>query len=91
MKDLFTPLNFGLDETLDMLREQVNNFACEAIAPLASQADQDNQFPNQLWTLMGEMGLLGVTVSEEYGGATWDIWLMLLPWKKLVGHRLLSV
>ncbi|MGF1716556.1 isovaleryl-CoA dehydrogenase [Photobacterium chitinilyticum] len=69
MKDLFTPLNFGLDETLGMLREQVNNFACEAIAPLASQADQDNQFPNQLWTLMGEMGLLGVTVSEEYGGA----------------------
>jgi len=69
MKDLFTPLNFGLDETLNMLREQVNNFACEAIAPLASQADQDNQFPNQLWTLMGEMGLLGVTVSEEYGGA----------------------
>jgi len=69
MKDLFTPLNFGLDETLNMLREQVNNFACEAIAPLASQADQDNQFPNQLWTLMGEMGLLGVTVSEKYGGA----------------------
>ncbi|MGF1729425.1 isovaleryl-CoA dehydrogenase [Photobacterium kasasachensis] len=69
MKDLFTPLNFGLDDTLDMLREQVNNFANEAIAPLAAQADQDNQFPNQLWPLMGEMGLLGVTVSEEYGGA----------------------
>lgn len=69
MKDLFSPFNFGLGETLDMLREQVNNFAAEAIAPLAAQADQDNQFPNQLWTLMGEMGLLGVTVSEEYGGA----------------------
>ncbi|MCW8329302.1 isovaleryl-CoA dehydrogenase [Photobacterium sp. SDRW27] len=69
MRDLFTPLNFGLGETLDMLREQVNHFAIESIAPLAAQADHDNQFPNQLWPLMGEMGLLGVTVSEEYGGA----------------------
>ncbi|ELR65668.1 Isovaleryl-CoA dehydrogenase [Photobacterium marinum] len=69
MKDLFSPLNFGLGETMDMLREQVNSFAAENIAPLAGQIDQDNQFPNQLWPLMGEMGLLGVTVDEKYGGA----------------------
>ncbi|UTV30117.1 isovaleryl-CoA dehydrogenase [Photobacterium atrarenae] len=69
MKDLFTPLNFGLGETLDMLRAQVNHFAAETIAPLAGKIDLDNQFPNQLWPVLGEMGLLGVTVDETYGGA----------------------
>ena len=69
MKDLFTPFDFGHGETLDMLREQVNNFAAETIAPLAAKADQENQFPSQLWPQMGEMGLLGVTVGEEFGGA----------------------
>ncbi|PSW20300.1 isovaleryl-CoA dehydrogenase [Photobacterium sanctipauli] len=69
MKDMFTSFNFGLGETIDMLREQVNHFADNTIAPLATQIDQDNQFPNQLWPQLGEMGLLGVTISEEYGGA----------------------
>ncbi|MGR5142155.1 isovaleryl-CoA dehydrogenase [Photobacterium sp. DNB23_23_1] len=69
MKDSFTPLNYGLGETIDMLREQVNGFAEQAILPLAADIDRNNQFPNHLWPLMGEMGLLGVTVSEEYGGA----------------------
>lgn len=69
MKDRFTPLNFGLGETIDMLREQINGFAEQTIAPLAEQIDRDNQFPNHLWPILGEMGLLGVTVSEEYGGA----------------------
>ncbi|MGR5062778.1 isovaleryl-CoA dehydrogenase [Photobacterium sp. DNB22_13_2] len=69
MKDSFTPLNYGLGETIDMLREQVNGFAEQAILPLAADIDKSNQFPNHLWPLMGEMGLLGVTVSEEYGGA----------------------
>lgn len=69
MKDRFTPLNFGLGETIDMLREQINGFAEQTIAPLAEQIDRDNQFPNHLWPILGEMGLLGVTVNEEYGGA----------------------
>ncbi|GAB6260516.1 isovaleryl-CoA dehydrogenase [Photobacterium sp. 53610] len=69
MKDLFTPLNFGLGETLDMLREHVNHFAADAIAPLAEQIDKDNLFPAHLWEKLGNMGLLGVTVSEEFGGA----------------------
>ncbi|UTM60041.1 isovaleryl-CoA dehydrogenase [Photobacterium sp. CCB-ST2H9] len=69
MKDLFTPLNFGLGETLDMLRVHVNHFAADAIAPLAEQIDKDNLFPAHLWEKLGNMGLLGVTVSEEFGGA----------------------
>ncbi|WP_050910610.1 isovaleryl-CoA dehydrogenase [Vibrio campbellii] len=69
MKSSYTPLNFGLGEAIDMLRDHVNAFATEHIAPIASDIDRDNQFPNHLWPKFGEMGLLGVTVDEEFGGA----------------------
>ncbi|MGU3700784.1 isovaleryl-CoA dehydrogenase [Vibrio alginolyticus] len=69
MKSTYTPLNFGLGDTIDMLREHVNAFATEHIAPIAAAIDRDNQFPNHFWPLLGEMGLLGVTVDEELGGA----------------------
>ncbi|WP_305463238.1 isovaleryl-CoA dehydrogenase [Photobacterium leiognathi] len=69
MQSLYTPLNFDLGETANMLREQVNLYASEHVAPLASQIDCNNQFPLHLWQSLGEMGLLGVTVSEQYGGA----------------------
>lgn len=65
----YPTLNFGLGEDIDMLREHVYNFAQKEIAPLAEKSDEDNQFPNQLWTQFGDMGLLGVTVSEEFGGS----------------------
>ncbi|MDT8802876.1 isovaleryl-CoA dehydrogenase [Vibrio vulnificus] len=69
MKDRFQPLNFGLGETIDLLREQVNAFASEQIAPLAAEIDRTNHFPDHLWGKLGDMGLHGVTVSEDYGGA----------------------
>ncbi len=69
MKSTYTPLNFGLGDTIDMLREHVSAFATEHIAPIAAEIDRDNQFPSHLWPLLGEMGLLGVTVDEELGGA----------------------
>ncbi|ELV8723723.1 isovaleryl-CoA dehydrogenase [Vibrio harveyi] len=69
MKSSYTPLNFGLGETIDMLRDHVNAFATEHIAPIAADIDRDNQFPNHLWSKFGDMGLLGVTVDEEFGGA----------------------
>ncbi|GLR05841.1 acyl-CoA dehydrogenase [Vibrio hyugaensis] len=69
MKSSYTPFNFGLGETIDMLRDHVNAFATEHIAPIAADIDRDNQFPNHLWSKFGEMGLLGVTVDEEFGGA----------------------
>jgi isovaleryl-CoA dehydrogenase len=62
-------LDFDLGETADMLREQVAAFAAAEIAPLAAEIDRSNQFPMALWPKMGEVGLLGVTVEEEYGGA----------------------
>ncbi|MGB3726740.1 MAG: isovaleryl-CoA dehydrogenase [Glaciecola sp.] len=65
----YPTLNFGLGEDIDMLREHVYNFAQKEISPLAQKADEDNNFPNQLWPQLGDMGLLGVTVSEEFGGS----------------------
>ncbi len=61
--------DFDLGETADMLREQVANFAAAEIAPRADEIDRSNDFPMDLWPKMGAMGLLGVTVDEEYGGA----------------------
>ncbi|HAT4684343.1 TPA: isovaleryl-CoA dehydrogenase [Legionella pneumophila subsp. pneumophila] len=69
MSLMYTGLDFQLGETYDMLRDSVNQFAQTEIAPLAAQIDEKNTFPNHLWRKLGEMGLLGITVSEEYGGA----------------------
>ncbi|MEO2265925.1 isovaleryl-CoA dehydrogenase [Pseudoalteromonas pernae] len=66
---LYKELNFGLGETADMIRSHVNSFASAEIAPLAEKTDVENQFPNELWPQLGEMGLLGMTVDEQYGGA----------------------
>ena len=61
-------LNFDLGEDLDMLRESVAQFAAAEITPLAAECDETNQFPLALWRKLGEQGLLGMTVEEEYGG-----------------------
>lgn len=66
---LYKELNFGLGETADMIRDHVNSFASQEITPLAEKTDLDNAFPNQLWPQLGEMGVLGMTASEELGGA----------------------
>jgi isovaleryl-CoA dehydrogenase len=62
-------LNFDLGETVDMLRAQVQAFAADEIAPRAAAIDRDNAFPADLWRKMGDLGVLGITVEEEYGGA----------------------
>ena len=64
----FPSLNFDLGDTVDMLRDAVYNFAQSEIAPIAADIDRCNEFPNQLWPKLGEMGLLGITVPESYGG-----------------------
>ncbi|HAU1605367.1 TPA: isovaleryl-CoA dehydrogenase [Legionella pneumophila] len=69
MSVMYTGLDFQLGETYNMLRDSVNQFAQTEIAPLAAQIDEKNTFPNHLWRKLGEVGLLGITVSEEYGGA----------------------
>jgi isovaleryl-CoA dehydrogenase len=61
--------NFNLGETLDILRAQIRTFAEQEIRPIAAQIDRDNSMPRDLWNKMGDMGLLGITVEETYGGA----------------------
>ena len=68
MNAAYPTLNFGLGEDIDMLRDMVQQFASEVIAPQAAEIDRNNEFPLPLWKQMGELGLLGITVSEEYGG-----------------------
>jgi isovaleryl-CoA dehydrogenase len=64
----FHTLDFNLGETIAMLRETVQQFAAVEIAPRAAEIDRSNQFPTDLWRKMGQLGLLGITVEEEYGG-----------------------
>jgi len=61
--------DFGLGENADLLRDSVRSFAADEIAPRAADIDRKNEFPNDLWGKMGSLGILGVTVEEEYGGA----------------------
>ena len=65
----FLEMNFGLEEEINMLRQQVNAFAAAEIAPRAAAIDRENNFPMDLWKKFGDMGLLGITVPEEYGGS----------------------
>ena len=65
----YPSLNFDLGETADLMRDAVQQFAQAEIAPRAAEIDRSNEFPNELWPQLGEMGLLGITVPEEYGGS----------------------
>jgi isovaleryl-CoA dehydrogenase len=65
----FPALNFDLGETADQLRASVRGFTADEIAPIAAEIDRTNEFPRQLWTKLGELGLHGITVEEEYGGS----------------------
>ncbi len=65
----WTGFDFGLGEDVDRLRQSVAGFASDRIAPRAAEIDRTNTFPRELWPQMGELGLLGITVEEEWGGA----------------------
>ena len=65
----YPTLNFDLGDTADMLRDSVRSFTSDKIAPLADEIDKSNKFPRELWPQLGDLGVLGITVEEEYGGA----------------------
>ena len=69
MLNSFRGLDFDLGDTVDALRDQVANFSADEIAPRAAAIDAENDFPADLWRKFGELGVLGITAPEEYGGA----------------------
>ena len=96
----YPSLNFGLGETIDMLREQTRNLVDAELAPRAAEIDRENQFPQDMWRRFGGMGLLGITVPEEYGGSGggsmtalvaaargWGIWRMWWRWRRSAVDR----
>ena len=62
-------LEHDLGEELDLLRDSVRSFAADRIAPRAAEIDRSNEFPRDLWPELGALGLHGITVEEEFGGA----------------------
>ncbi len=69
MSNTLPEFNHALGETADMIRDSVRSFASDRIAPRADDIDRDNKFPRDLWPELGELGVLGITVEEEWGGA----------------------
>ncbi len=69
LSNQYPTLNFDLGESADMLRDSVRGFAADEIAPRAAEIDRTNEFPNELWRKFGDLGVLGITAEEEYGGA----------------------
>ena len=67
-QNAYPTLNFNLGETADMIRETVASFAAKEIAPIAAEIDKTDVFPRQLLPKLGELGLLGITVEEDWGG-----------------------
>ena len=62
-------LDFHLGETVNLLRQNVADFAAREIAPRAAEIDRENTFPQEIWQRLGELGLLGVTIDPTFGGA----------------------
>ena len=65
---MYSGLDFNLGETVDILRESAAAFAAREIAPRAAEIDRSNRFPRELWPRLGELGVLGITIEEEFGG-----------------------
>ena len=66
---MLASIEFDENQTTKSIRESVREFAQKEIAPIAAKIDEDNEFPLEIWRKLGQMGLLGITVEEEFGGS----------------------
>ena len=69
MSTPYATLQYGHSEEISLLRDTVYQFASSEIAPRSTDIDRDNDFPRDLWGKMGDLGLLGITIPEQYGGS----------------------
>ena len=69
LTNTYPTLQFNLGEEVEMMRTSVRNFVDDKVAPRAAEIDSTDVFPRDLWPLMGQLGLFGVTVSEDHGGS----------------------
>ncbi len=69
LRNDYPTLDFGLGETADALRDTIRSFAADQVAPIAAEIDKSDRFPRELWPKMGDLGLHGITVEEEFGGS----------------------
>jgi isovaleryl-CoA dehydrogenase len=67
--NFYATTNFGLSDEVNSLRDMVHSWAQDRVKPMAADIDRNNHFPHELWREMGKLGLLGITVPEEFGGA----------------------
>jgi isovaleryl-CoA dehydrogenase len=87
INSVYPTLDFGLGETIEMLRQTVYEFSADEIAPRASEMDESNSFPQDLWRKMGDMGLLGMTVDEEFGGTGMGYLAHVVAMEEISGRR----
>ena len=78
-------LDFGLGETVGILREQIAGFAAAEIAPRAAEIDRSNSFPMDLWPKLGALGLLGLTAWRTWAAPAWAMSSMSSPWRRSAG------
>ena len=76
-------MDFSLGNEQIALQEAIRDFAQKEIRPLAAEMDQTDEFPMHLWTRLGDMGLLGIGVSETYGGSEGDLWTAVLAGEEI--------
>ena len=84
-------LNHHLGEDIDALRDSVRTFVDKELAPRAADIDRDNLFPADMWKKLGDLGVHGLTVSEEYGGTNLGYLAHMVAWKKSVAAAPRSV
>ena len=85
----FISMNFSIGEDNEALKDTIHKFSQKEIAPIADKVDKENTFPNELWKKLGDLGLLGITADQEFGGSQMSYLAHCIAMEELVGLALL--